>query len=150
VLLHATAVHVDHIGILLRGAPGSGKSSLAIELISRGGQLVADDQVQLTAEDGVLIAQPPAALSGLLECRGAGILRQTEPVQPARIHLEIRLEDDPPRLLEAPASACYEGIEIPAFSLPCHDVANAARILLLCRIFPQQGREARYCLHAPE
>lgn len=74
-LLHATCVALKGRGVLLRGGSGSGKSDLALRLIDRGAELVADDQVALSREDGWLIARPPASLAGLIEVRGIGIVR---------------------------------------------------------------------------
>jgi HPr kinase/phosphorylase len=73
--LHASCVAINGRALLIRGASGSGKSALALELIALGAALVADDQVDLTAEDGRLIAAPPEALAGLIEARGLGLLR---------------------------------------------------------------------------
>jgi HPr kinase/phosphorylase len=61
----------DGDGVLLIGPSGSGKSDLALRLLGRGFSLVADDRVDIV--DGV--AAPPAALAGLLEVRGLGIVR---------------------------------------------------------------------------
>jgi HPr kinase/phosphorylase len=73
---HGTVVWLPRGGLLIRGRPGSGKSSLARCLIqSYGGMLVADDRVELSIEGGLVVARPPAALAGLLEVRGAGIVR---------------------------------------------------------------------------
>ena len=43
--IHASAVALGPVGLLIMGASGSGKSSLALELMARGAKLVADDQV---------------------------------------------------------------------------------------------------------
>ena len=80
---HGTAVLVGTVGVLLRGASGSGKSMLARALIDAGARLIADDRVNLTARGGRLIAGPPSAIAGLIELRGAGILRR--PYEPAAI-----------------------------------------------------------------
>jgi len=48
VLIHASCVAVEGRGVLLRGAPGAGKSDLALRLIEGGADLVSDDQVVLT------------------------------------------------------------------------------------------------------
>jgi HPr kinase/phosphorylase len=69
--MHGSCVSRDSDGVLLLGPPGSGKSDLVLRLLSRGFQLVADDQVLV--ENGV--ARPPPSLAGLLEVRGLGILR---------------------------------------------------------------------------
>ena len=70
--MHASCAARDGLGILLTGAPGSGKSDLLLRLLDRGFDLVADDQVAI-GEDGM--ARPPAALAGLIEVRGLGIMR---------------------------------------------------------------------------
>jgi HPr kinase/phosphorylase len=71
--IHATAVLVGARGILIRGPSGSGKSMLAFALIQRGGRLVADDRVHLSACHNRLIATSPGAMSGKLELRGRGL-----------------------------------------------------------------------------
>lgn len=72
--VHATAVLYGSDGILIAGPSGAGKSALAGGLISRGAILVADDRVQLSARAGRLVAAAPAAIAGLMELRGRGIV----------------------------------------------------------------------------
>ncbi len=72
--VHATSIDIDGDGVLLRGPPASGKSDLALRLIDTGARLVADDRTDLEAEDGRIFASAPAALAGLIEVRGVGIL----------------------------------------------------------------------------
>ncbi len=62
------------VGVLLRGPSGSGKSDLALRMIDAGALLVADDRVELRVDRGRLMAKAPAALAGLLEVRGVGIV----------------------------------------------------------------------------
>ncbi|UKJ77280.1 HPr kinase/phosphorylase [Azospirillum brasilense] len=62
------------VGVLLRGPSGSGKSDLALRMIDAGALLVADDQVELRVDQDRLMATAPAALAGLLEVRGVGIM----------------------------------------------------------------------------
>jgi HPr kinase/phosphorylase len=69
--MHGSCVARDGNAILVLGPPGSGKSDLVLRLMSRGFELVADDQVDI--KDG--IASPPAEIAGLLEVRGVGIVR---------------------------------------------------------------------------
>lgn len=82
--LHATCVAVGADGVLLLGAPGAGKSDLALRLIDQAGagfsgrlraaQLVADDQVLLRRDADGVVATAPAAIKGRLEIRGLGIV----------------------------------------------------------------------------
>jgi serine kinase of HPr protein (carbohydrate metabolism regulator) len=74
ITIHATAVALDGVGVLLRGPPGSGKSDLALRLIDGGARLIADDQTVIVRRGGVLFAAPPAAIAGRLEVRGLGIV----------------------------------------------------------------------------
>ena len=69
--LHGSCVSRDGDAVLLLGPPGSGKSDLVLRLLSRGFDLVADDQVDVADS----IASCPAELAGLLEVRGLGIVR---------------------------------------------------------------------------
>mgnify|MGYP001411519323 CR=1 FL=1 len=73
-LLHSTCISFDKKGVLLQGPSGIGKSDLALRLIEMGGILVADDQVDLSARAGKLIANAPKPLLGKLEIRGLGII----------------------------------------------------------------------------
>lgn len=72
--VHGTAVLVGAAGLLIRGASGSGKSLLAAALISRGGTLIADDRVHLSACHGRVIAAAVGSASGMIELRGRGVL----------------------------------------------------------------------------
>lgn len=72
---HGVFLDVFEIGVLLTGTSGLGKSELALELISRGHSLVADDAVELhrTAPE-VLEGRCPPVLRDFLEVRGLGVL----------------------------------------------------------------------------
>jgi serine kinase of HPr protein (carbohydrate metabolism regulator) len=72
--VHGTCVELAGTAVLLRGAPGSGKSDLALRLIDGGARLVADDRVDLRLEGDRLVASAPAPLKGRLEVRGLGII----------------------------------------------------------------------------
>ena len=73
--LHASCVALGDRGLLILGPSGSGKSSLALRLISLGAALVADDQTTLTVETGRLVARCPSTIRTLIEARGIGLLR---------------------------------------------------------------------------
>lgn len=89
--IHATAVALDPgRGVLILGPSGAGKSALALRLMALGATLVADDRVDLRVGEGGVIASAPAVLSGLIEARGAGILRAAA-LASARIVLVVDL-----------------------------------------------------------
>ena len=90
VLIHASCVALEGKGLLLRGAPGAGKSDLALRLIEGGARLVADDQVALTSTGEILLAAPPARIAGLLEVRGIGIVSMDFVTQ-CPVHLVVDL-----------------------------------------------------------
>ena len=75
ITLHGVFMEVFSIGVLITGDAGAGKSELALELLSRGHRLVADDAPDLTqiAPD-VLDGTCPPLLQDLLEVRGLGVL----------------------------------------------------------------------------
>lgn len=102
--IHAVAVVIGEMGVLIRGASGSGKSALAAALIrlataeGRFARLVADDRVELRIRGGRLLAGPVPPLDGLLELRGIGIARMpTEPATVVRLVIDLG-PDDPSRL----------------------------------------------------
>lgn len=73
--LHGVFMEVYSVGVLITGEAGAGKSELALELLSRGHRLIADDAPEFTliAPD-VLDGTCPEMLQDLLEVRGLGIL----------------------------------------------------------------------------
>ena len=73
--VHASAVSIDGRGVLVTGRSGAGKSSLALELIALGAELVADDRVELVSDGGGVEMRCPAPIRGLIEARGVGLLR---------------------------------------------------------------------------
>jgi HPr kinase/phosphorylase len=74
-LVHGVFMDVLGLGVLITGESGLGKSELALELISRGHGLVADDAVELSrTAPNFVEGQCPPLLQNLLEVRGLGLL----------------------------------------------------------------------------
>jgi len=73
-LIHGTAVAVEGAGLLITGASGAGKSSLAVQLIALGAGLIADDQVALSKSAEKVILSKPSGLPAAIEARGIGLL----------------------------------------------------------------------------
>lgn len=73
-ILHASCVCVGPRALLITGASGGGKSTLALQLVAMGAELVADDRTQVSLGQGGVWAQTPATLRGRIEARGFGIL----------------------------------------------------------------------------
>ena len=126
--LHASTLVAGEAGILIRGAPGAGKTRLALAFVAQvrllGGfaRLVADDRTLLVRHRDRLVARPHPAVAGLVERRGLGI----EPVEhePACVlALAVDLvEGWPDRLPEPAARRC----EIARVVLPRLAVAMGA------------------------
>ena len=73
--IHGALVEVSGVGVLLRGPSGVGKSECALELVSRGHKLVADDVVLLErTPDGVLLGRSSERIRHHMEIRGLGII----------------------------------------------------------------------------
>jgi HPr kinase/phosphorylase len=73
--LHGVLMDVLGLGVLITGDSGAGKSELALELISRGHGLVADDVVHISRiAPTILEGRCPPMLKDFLEVRGLGVL----------------------------------------------------------------------------
>ncbi|MBX6323277.1 MAG: HPr kinase/phosphatase C-terminal domain-containing protein [Rhodospirillaceae bacterium] len=135
--VHATAVSVEGVGVLLRGPSGSGKSDLALRLIDGGAALISDDQTELACEGSGLVARPPAAappeLRGRIEVRGIGILAVPSAAQ-ARVGLIVDLAAERPieRLPEPAAEDCL-GVAVPLIVLRPFEVSAASKVRLAVR-----------------
>ncbi|MGB3738931.1 MAG: serine kinase [Pontixanthobacter sp.] len=110
-LLQYTAVAIGGRGLLIGGAPGAGKTSLALCLIDRGAVLIGDDGVALNVKDGWLHAAPPHATAGKLELRNVGIARL--PCTAAPVALSMAIDPNAPRFVERAQNCCILGIEMP-------------------------------------
>lgn len=140
ITLHGVFMEVLSIGVLLTGTSGAGKSELALELLSRGSRLIADDSPEFTliAPD-VLDGTCPEVLQDNLEVRGLGILNVREmfgdsAVKPNKylrliIHLALPEErgNDPLDRLRGDASEREVlGVPIPVITIPVAPGRNLA------------------------
>ncbi|MBI3344421.1 MAG: hypothetical protein HY028_06165 [Gammaproteobacteria bacterium] len=73
--VHGVLMEICGLGVLIRGPSGIGKGELALELISRGHRLIADDAPQISVStSNSLSGNCPPLLRNLLEVRGLGVL----------------------------------------------------------------------------
>lgn len=125
ILHQASCVAISGRGILIEGPPGSGKTSLALMLIDRGGQLVGDDGVELTVQNGRLWASPPPNIAGKLEIRNVGIVDVL--CVEAPVSLQLILSTNAPRFIEAAQKADLAGAQIPSIEFDASGPAAAIR-----------------------
>lgn len=78
-VIHGVFMEVLGTGVLITGESSIGKSELALELISRGQRLVADDAPEFTrVGPDVLDGRSPGVLKNFMEVRGLGVLNIRE------------------------------------------------------------------------
>jgi HPr kinase/phosphorylase len=121
--VHASAVLIGARAVLIRGPSGSGKSRLALDLITAGrdgrlrfARLVGDDRVHLESAGGRLLVRPASTLAGLIEVRGAGIVR-LDHESCAVVGLVVDLAATDAERLPDKRPVEVEGIKIPRFAV---------------------------------
>lgn len=132
--LHGTCVQISDMGVLLLGAPASGKSDLALRLIepfgTPGALLVADDQVIIAQVDGKLMVRAPKTIAGRLEIRGVGIVTVPHSDE-TELRLAVRLDaggtsERMPDFNSQTVTFC--GISIPEIHIDPFTASAAAKI----------------------
>lgn len=128
------------VGVLLTGDSGVGKSELALELISRGSGLIADDVVELYRLGPESIeGRCPSMLRDFLEVRGLGVLNirtifGESALRPRKnvkliVHLERPTGSDPSHLERLPLKPGTEslmGVDIHKVTVPVAAGRNLA------------------------
>ena len=142
---HGVFIEVQGFGVLIQGNPAIGKSELALELISRGHRLVADDIVDFfrVAPDR-LEGRCPQLLQDFLEVRGLGVLNiralfgdnAVKPTKPLDliIHLAAAETLAPETLDRLKMKSQHEkilGVRVPKFTIP---VAAGRNIAVLVEV----------------
>ncbi len=146
--LHGTCVAIETdqgpVGVLLRAKPGGGKSDLAFRLVNNGARLVADDQVELSNENGLIVARAPEHLRGALEVRGFGIAAVPH-IERAPLALVVDLvESAEVERLPIERSVEIAGQSLPLIALAAFEASTEDKILLALHArasaFPQALR----------
>ena len=142
-IIHGVFMEVMGIGVLLTGPSGIGKSELALELISRGHRLIADDapEFRRSAPDTIR-GRSPALLKDFLEVRGLGILNvramfgDNSIVETKRLRLVVNLktisEDtrwEVDRISGSKRTQSILDVEIPEVQIPVAPGRNVAVII---------------------
>ena len=158
-IIHGVFMEVMGSGILLTGESGIGKSELALDLISRGHRLIADDAPEFSkiAPD-IINGTCPDLLREFLEVRGLGILNiralfgdsaiKTNKYLRLVIALENMTDEQlhhVDRLRGAKRSRKILGINIPEVTLPVapgRNLAIAVETAVRNHILIQKGYDA--------
>lgn len=137
---HGVFLEVQGFGVLIQGSPAIGKSELALELISRGHRLVADDIIDFfrVAPDH-LEGRCPQLLQDFLEVRGLGVLNiralfgdnAVKPTKPLDLIIQLEMADTmAPHLLDRlKIKSQYEkilNVKIPKVFIPIAAGRNIA------------------------
>ncbi len=159
ITLHGVFMEILGIGVLITGESGIGKSELALELISRGHRLVADDAPEFSRlTPDILSGYCPTPLREFLEVRGLGILNIREmfgdsAIKPSKnlrliIHLE-RMDDQALRSIDrlngSKQILPLLEVEIPQVTLPVapgHNLAVLAEGAARNHVLYQRGYDA--------
>jgi serine kinase of HPr protein (carbohydrate metabolism regulator) len=137
--LHGTAIALGANAVLIRGAPGSGKSDLALRclamaptaLIPGPAVLVADDRVDVSRGGSGLVASAPASIKGKLEVRGQGIVTVPYVESAALVMVaDLVAAEHVARLPDPPAKVELLGNFLPLLLLAPFEAAAAAKLLL--------------------
>jgi len=133
-LIHATAVALPvdagWAGVLLLGAPGSGKSDLALRLIDEGARLVADDQTELCPGGTALNLRAPASIAGRLEVRGLGLVSVATVEQAALVLVADLVAATKIERLPLPRTASLAGYRVAALYLAPFEASATAKLRL--------------------
>jgi len=138
--LHGVFMEVQGFGLLIKGDPAIGKSELALELISRGHRLVADDIIDFfRVSPERLEGRCPTLLQDFLEVRGLGILNIRElfgdnavkPTKPLDLIVQLEMANTrAPQLLDRLKIKTYFekilGVKVPKVIVPIAAGRNIA------------------------
>ncbi|MBM7617993.1 HPr kinase/phosphorylase [Weissella uvarum] len=139
--VHGVLVDIYGLGVLITGDSGVGKSETALELVQRGHRLIADDRVDVYAQDEErLVGEPPVILRNLMELRGVGIIDvlnlfgagavRSHATIAFNLHL-AKWQDDQKvdRLGNGEEVTRIQGVDLPRFVLPVQTGRNLAVLI---------------------
>ena len=139
-MVHGVLVEVFGVGVLLTGNAGVGKSETALELITRGHRLVADDCVLVKNVGERLIGKSPENIRYFMEVRGLGIINVQTIYGPGAIRPEKAVEivielkswktgQEVERLGDVKHETEILGIKCPKFTIPVRPGRNIPVII---------------------
>ena len=141
ITLHGVFMEVMGTGVLITGESSIGKSELALELLTRGHRLIADDATEFarTAPD-TLNGTCPEMLRDFLEVRGLGILnvramfganaiKQNRNLRLIIVLQDIEVARTIDRLHGSRQTRTIQSVDIPEITLPVAPGRNLAVLL---------------------
>ena len=90
--IHGVLLAVFNRGSLIRGASGTGKSELTLELISRGHRLVADDAVRISRRGNELFGGAPELTGGVLAVGPLGLVSVAGVFGEEALQTEVKID----------------------------------------------------------
>lgn len=111
IVMHATSVEFDGRAVLILGPSGSGKSGLALELMSRGARLVSDDGTRVARRGDRIELSAPANVAERIEARHVGILKAAS-VPKAELAVVVDLSRPEPERMPPRRTTNLLGAEI--------------------------------------
>jgi HPr kinase/phosphorylase len=135
-IIHGVLLDVAGVGTLITGESGIGKSETALELISKGHLLIADDAVIIRREGNLLIGNAPEIIRHLMEIRGIGIIDITAMFGAGSVKIEqeidliVRLEPYSEKKNYMEEEFCtLKGIGVPQVTLPIRQGRNISVLI---------------------
>ncbi len=125
--LSGTAVAIGDNGVLIIGASGSGKSDIALRLIDRGAQLIADDLITITGEKDNPILRQTAHHIDAIEIRGVGIIPM-QCVNNISLKLIVQLNDNYERNPSPLPLISYDSYTIPCIKIFPFEISAPIKI----------------------
>ena len=129
-IMHATCVDVNGSGVLIVGRSGSGKSSLAINLLALGSKLVADDQCELIRKNNGFRISKPASLPKSIEIRGVGLV-SVPMVNETSLGWVVNMDEVEKERMPTPRFTEIGGLRVPTvFGKDMDDLASRIYVLV--------------------
>ncbi len=153
--IHGVLMDVFGVGMLILGDSGIGKSECALELVTRGHRLVADDAVEIRLIEGELIGASPATIRHFLEVRGLGLINTREMFGISSVK-ETKVVEQAIRLVPFEVGKSYDRLgdeggawellerEVPLIELPVAPGRNVAVLIEIAarrRLLIEQGSD---------
>ncbi len=110
-VMHASSVEVGGRAVLILGPSGSGKSGLALELMSRGAGLISDDGTRVARRGNRIELSAPSNVAGKIEARHFGILKAAS-VPTAELAVVVDLSRPEPERMPRRRTTILLGAEI--------------------------------------